>query len=393
MIVDDDQQVLSSLSIFLELDTDYDVCTFKSPKEALQMLKEKPVDLVVSDYLMPDMNGLEFLAEVKKISPDTARILLTGYADKQNAIRAINEVGLFQYLEKPWDNDQFKLVIRNALSNKSLTASLQEKIRDLDLMLRQRDSLAASQEAIQRELLLARKLQERTLPQGLPDTNGLSFAVRYQPALEIGGDFYDIMPLTDDRLAVLIADITGHGIQAALSTTLLKFAFRSFENRDIGPAEILCGMNAALFKILPEDVFVAALVAIIDPNGFHCSLINGGIPYPLLLKRSEQTVELIPTSGLVLGVVDSELYRQGEQKDLDLEEGDSLLLFTDGLSEVENGDGDQFGFNSMRQFIVRQNHKSMQELVASLVTEAERFGMEDHQSDDITILSIERTAQ
>ncbi|MCG8607185.1 SpoIIE family protein phosphatase [bacterium] len=391
LIVDDDQEVLSSLSIFLELDTDYDVSTFQSPKQALQMLKEKPVDLVISDYLMPDMNGLEFLAEVKKIYPETARILLTGYADKQNAIRAINEVGLFQYLEKPWDNDQFKLIIRNALSNKTLTESLQEKIHDLDLMLRQRDSLAARQEAIQKELLLARKLQERTLPQSLPDMKGLSFAAKYQPAFEIGGDFYDLMPLSNGRLAVLIADITGHGIQAALSTTLLKFAFRSFESRDVGPAEILSGMNFALFKVLPEDVFVAALTLIIDLADFRCTIANGGVPYPLLLKSPERTAELIPASGLVLGAVDSEHYRQGEERDLDLREGDALLLYTDGLSEIENGDGEQFGANSMRQVIAGQSTKPMQELVANLIIEAKKFGKDGQQSDDITILSMERT--
>jgi len=95
---------------------------------------------------------------------------------------------LFQYIEKPWDNDQLKLVIRNALANKSLIESLNEKLRDLDQMLRQRDSLVERQKLFQKELSLARKLQEKTLPRSLPKVNGLSFAAKYIPALEIGGE-------------------------------------------------------------------------------------------------------------------------------------------------------------------------------------------------------------
>ena len=276
------------------------------------MLRERSVDLVISDYLMPDIDGLEFLYSVKKMYPETARILLTGYADKKNAIKAINEVGLFQYIEKPWDNDQLKLVIRNALANKSLIESLNEKLRDLDQMLRQRDSLVERQKLFQKELSLARKLQEKTLPRSLPKVDGLSFAAKYIPALEIGGDFYDIMPLANNRLAVLIADITGHGIQAALSTTLLKFSFRKFQNRNVGASEILSGMNEGLDTTLPDEIFVAAMVVIIDTVTATCSIVNSGVPYPLLLKREECRVEQETAKGLVLGAVDNELYQPSD---------------------------------------------------------------------------------
>lgn len=95
VIVDDEEIVTQSLMSFLQLETEYEVHTFQSPEEALQLLRQRPIDLVISDFLMPGMNGLQFLAAVKKLHPDTPRILLTGYADKENAIRAINEVGLF----------------------------------------------------------------------------------------------------------------------------------------------------------------------------------------------------------------------------------------------------------------------------------------------------------
>ncbi len=100
VIVDDEEMVLTSLNSFLALETDYTVKTFTSAKEALDFIAKEAIDLVMSDYLMPEMDGISFLAEVKKLRPEVPRIILTGYADKENAIKAINNVGLFQYIEK-----------------------------------------------------------------------------------------------------------------------------------------------------------------------------------------------------------------------------------------------------------------------------------------------------
>jgi len=130
-VVDDEEMVLTSLRSFLQLETDYEVATFQSPQEALAALKDQSLDLIVSDYLMPDMNGIELLLEVKKIHPYATRILLTGYADKENAIKAINEVGLYQYVEKPWDNDDLKLIIQNGLERRFLMEKLESKIQEV----------------------------------------------------------------------------------------------------------------------------------------------------------------------------------------------------------------------------------------------------------------------
>jgi response regulator RpfG family c-di-GMP phosphodiesterase len=130
-IVDDEDMVLTSLRSFLLLETDYEVETWRSPRDALKMLAGKNLDLIISDYLMPEMNGIEFLLEVKKIHPFATRILLTGYADKENAIKAINEVGLYQYVEKPWDNNDLKLTIQNGLERRFLMERLESKIQEV----------------------------------------------------------------------------------------------------------------------------------------------------------------------------------------------------------------------------------------------------------------------
>jgi DNA-binding NtrC family response regulator len=132
VLVDDEEMVLTSLQSFLNLETDYTVESFKNPQKALEFIKDNDVDLVVSDYLMPEMDGITFLGEVRKIRPDVPRIILTGYADKENAIKAINEVGLFQYIEKPWDNDDLLIIVRNGLERSQLLKKLQEKISEIN---------------------------------------------------------------------------------------------------------------------------------------------------------------------------------------------------------------------------------------------------------------------
>lgn len=132
VIVDDEEMVLTSLSSFLSLETNYNVITFTSVNKALEYIKDNDIDLVVSDYLMPEMDGISFLAQVKKIKPEVPRIILTGYADKENAIKAINEVGLFQYIEKPWENDDLLIIFRNGLEKQRLMKKLQEKMLEIN---------------------------------------------------------------------------------------------------------------------------------------------------------------------------------------------------------------------------------------------------------------------
>lgn len=132
LIVDDEEMVITSVRAFLQLETEYRIMGITSPEEAVRFLETNPVEVIVSDYLMPRMNGLQLLAKAKELQPEAARVLLTGHSDKQSAIQAINEVGLFQYLEKPWDNAQLLLVIQSAIERTHLLRTLKEKISELD---------------------------------------------------------------------------------------------------------------------------------------------------------------------------------------------------------------------------------------------------------------------
>ncbi len=131
-VVDDEEMVTTSIASYLQLETSHEVMTFTSPGAALHALEGSTVDVVVADFMMPDMDGITFLKQVRQARPRAARVLLTGYADKENAVRAINEVGLYQYLEKPWKNERLKLVIQNGVERAQLIRDLEARMEALE---------------------------------------------------------------------------------------------------------------------------------------------------------------------------------------------------------------------------------------------------------------------
>lgn len=131
LVVDDDELVTRSLSSFLGLEMDIEPVVFNQSTRAAQYLREQEVDLIISDFLMPEMDGIQLLSEARRVQPQVPRILLTGYADKENAIKAINEVRVFQYIEKPWDNEQLRRVVVNGLERLLLLRVLSEKMEQL----------------------------------------------------------------------------------------------------------------------------------------------------------------------------------------------------------------------------------------------------------------------
>jgi DNA-binding NtrC family response regulator len=131
LLVDDEDMVLTSVRAYLMLETEFTVHTYSEPEEAVKFLQDNPVDVVVSDYLMPRMSGIQFLMKARELQPEVSRVLLTGHADKHSAIQAINDVGLYQYVEKPWDNAQLLMVVTNGIERSSLLRDLRQTISEL----------------------------------------------------------------------------------------------------------------------------------------------------------------------------------------------------------------------------------------------------------------------
>lgn len=132
VVVDDEPMVAAAIRAFLELETGYRILSFLSPVRALEALEKETPAVIISDFMMPELDGVSFLKRTRERSPFTTRVLLTGYADKENAIRAINEAGLYYYLEKPWQNEHLRLIVRNGVERSNLFTELDSRVSALE---------------------------------------------------------------------------------------------------------------------------------------------------------------------------------------------------------------------------------------------------------------------
>ncbi|MFQ5667225.1 MAG: response regulator [Candidatus Binatia bacterium] len=153
LVVDDEPVVAQSVAALVELETPHKVLVETSPQRAVGVAKVNRLDLVISDFLMPELDGIRFLLEMRRLYPECTLILLTGYADKENAIRAINEVGIFHYMEKPWDNDDMLTIIRTGLDKRLQLHRLHERARELEARVQR---LQQINEELDRQLKAAR---------------------------------------------------------------------------------------------------------------------------------------------------------------------------------------------------------------------------------------------
>jgi serine phosphatase RsbU (regulator of sigma subunit) len=394
LIVDDEELVLSSLRWMLTLQTDYEVIEANDPRRALEQVKGTSVDVVISDFLMPQMNGIEFLKGVRRLQPEAVRILLTGYGDKENAIRAINEVGLYHYLEKPWDNEALLMVIRNALEEKSLRRQLSEKVADLDRLSMEHTTLARRHRSrrhrsIQQELEMAAEVQRRLLPPSLPQTEGFRFAALYRPCQTLGGDYYDFSS-QGNVLTLLISDVVGHGVQAALVTMLLKGVYKETAARAQDPVELLIEMNSKLQGVLPEQMYIAASVLWIDPTSHQICFANAGLPYPFVLRASERRVEEVSLAGFPLGLFERGRLASYEVRQIALAPGDVLLLATDGLGSIAGKGEDLFEDRELGQVLAELPGIDGQKVIRTLFERAIRFSEDQPIPDDVCLVAITR---
>ncbi len=263
LICDDDDLIISSLRGLFALETNYELLEFTDPAEAAEEARRRPIDLVISDFLMPEMNGVELLKRIRKAQPEAVRILLTGFADKENAIRAINEVGLYHYLEKPWDNDNLLLLVRNALNEKSLRRRLSEKVREFEDLIQRHGRLSDEHALLEQELDMAARVQRSLLPEGPPKLADYRVAWHFQPSSALGGDFYDAVE-TEERVVFLLADASGHGVQSALSSVLLKASFQDAALSVKDPQSLLSRMNASLNRFMPTGMYACAALIWIE---------------------------------------------------------------------------------------------------------------------------------
>jgi serine phosphatase RsbU (regulator of sigma subunit)/predicted ester cyclase len=243
-------------------------------------------------------------------------------------------------------------------------------------------------ERIEQELLVARRIQQASLPKEVPELEGWEISPYYRPAREVGGDFYDFHLLPEGRLGFVVGDATGKGVPAALvmSTTCGMFQLAAQALGSSSPGEVLERVNEALLARIPQNMFVTCFYAILDPKSASLSYANAGHDLPYLQRRGE--AEELRARGMPLGLMPRMGY---EEKEIVLDSGEAALFYSDGLVEAHDPKGEMFGFPRLRALIAE--HAEERTLVDSLLEELYSFVGEGwEQEDDITLLTLRRSA-
>jgi serine phosphatase RsbU (regulator of sigma subunit) len=252
------------------------------------------------------------------------------------------------------------------------------------------DQLSLMRQSTEQELRLARSIQRASLPEEVPELAGWQISPYYQPAREVGGDFYDFHFLTEGRVGLVVGDATGHGVPAALvmSTTCGMLQLAAQELGSSSPGEVLSRVNETLFTRIPSNMFVTCFYCILDPDRATLSYANAGHDLPYVLRGSSGDVEELRARGMPLGIMPGMGY---EQKEIVLEEGEAALFYSDGLVEAHDPMGEMFGFPRLRALVAE--HGKEGSLGDSLLEELYTFvGDGWEQEDDITLLTLRHSA-
>ena len=339
--------------------------------EALRQLEEhNDVDMVLSDINMPQMDGLTLLNQLNELNRDLRAVIVTAYGDMKNIRTAMNR-GAFDFITKPIDF-------------KDLEATIAKTLAHLEVMreaLRSRDELVA----IRRELGVAARMQESILPTDFPSDPRYEIHAAMTPALEVGGDFYDFFSLEDGRMGIVMADVSGKGVPAALFMMVSRTVMKGTAIGEPDPAKALAEVNQLLVESNEEAMFVTLFYASFDPSSGRLMFANGGHNLPYVVRQSGEVQQVDCDSGVVLAVLPGFDFPGGC---LDLEPGDAIFFYTDGITEAMNEVGEEFGDDALASVLAEvagSDAASFSDRVVAAVRE--HAGAAD-QSDDITCLCL-----
>ena len=347
--------------------------------EALQKLLETPdFDIILSDINMPEMDGLTLLAKVNELkNPAMKCIMVSAYGDMDNIRSAMNK-GAFDFATKPIDLDDLSRTIEKAIEQVRYIRESQQEHNQL--------------ESIKNDLAIAGEIQQTILPRSFPPfpelTEVVDIYASMTPAKDVGGDFYDFFQIDDERIGLVIADVSGTGVPASLFMAVSRTLLRATALRGVSSAECLTYANKLLCKESLDSMFVTVFYGIYHYKTGMMDYTNAGHNPPYLL-RGGRTVECLPVaSNFVVGVFDDIEF---ESNTLTFGIGDTLLLYTDGVTEAFNDKREQFSESNLQDILASMHESSSaKEVVTSVLQSVKTFSGDYPQSDDITLLSLQR---
>ena len=351
---------------------DYEFLFAHNGREALATLAENPdIHLVLSDINMPVMDGLTLLSQLESANPEVRAVIISAYGDMANIRTAMNR-GAFDFVTKPIDFNDLQITIEKTLKHLEI----------MEQALASRDRLVS----LKQELAVAKNVQMSVLPAVPPPSEYFDLYAQMTPAREIGGDFYDYFKLDDHRLGLVIADVSGKGIPAALFTMVTRALLKSAARNHESPADCLSDVNELLSQENDACMFVTLFYGVLDLRDGRLCYCNGGHNPPRIVRGTDGAVEAIPLTGnLALGIVPGHEFIEQEMR---LNLGDALFFYTDGITEACNAADDEFGEGRLDGHLDIERNSAMGDLVDIVVKAVDEFAIGMEQFDDMTCLAL-----
>ena len=346
--------------------------------EALSILYNNPdIEIILSDINMPEMDGLTLLAKVNEMrNPALRVIMVSAYGDMKNIREAMNN-GAFDFATKPIDMDDLSLTIEKAIAQINYVHESQKEHVQL--------------ESLKNDLTTARDIQQYILPRVFPpfpeDSDKVDIYASMEAAKDIGGDFYDFFRIDEDHIALVIADVCGKGIPAALFMAVSRTIIRSKGIQGCSAAECLTESNRLLAAYSIDCMFLTVFYAIYNIKTGLISYCNAGHNPPHLIRRDGTVSELPLSKNTIVGVFDGIEFQEDT---LQLEQGDTLVMFTDGVTEATDTAYKEFGAERLDSILRQQSGSTPQQIIESVKAGIKEFVGEAEQSDDITMLVVKR---
>lgn len=357
LIVEDNADLRSYMADIFR-DAGYKTILASDGQEGLYAALERRPDLVVTDLMMPKMSGIDLIHRMRKSTPlrTLPIVLLTAKGDEETR-RQVREAGADDFLAKPFSDLELLAVARNSIA-------LKERER-----------------ALLKDLARARDIQLHLLPAKLPSVPGIEVAAIYQPTELVGGDLYDFVDLPGGRLGVMIADVSGHGLPAAMIAAMLKLFVSLFAPTAESPARLLSSMNEMLHGRLANN-FLTCLYVIVDPVAGRLTFARAGHP-PLLVLRNG-TADYHSCRGHAIGFKRTGIY---EEVSLETAPGDTIILYTDGVTEVESG-GELFEEERLAESALGASGLALGVQMNAILGRLREYQQGDQFADDVTLVGL-----
>ncbi len=368
LIVDDEDDIRENLCEFAAY-KGFEVLEAADGTEALRILDCHTPDLMISDLMMPGMGGMQLLQALLERQCEVPVVIMTAFGTMQYAIDAM-KAGAADFLTKPIDLAYMMKVVDRVLQCSAMRQKIKEQQRQLE-----------------EDLCHAATIQRCLLPEPL-ETDCFTLRYRYQPLIHIGGDCLTVYPYNSRRLAVALSDVSGHGVSAALTASLIhnQIQFRLAENQP--PAQVIDWLNRFILQnIRRANMFITMVLALIDLDEGILTACNAGHPDLLIWHGRTNTLESIASHTPPIGML-PEILGARNVTTLELAHDDRLLFYSDGFTDSHGPAGDMLGIQGMKEWAVRRHHLPPEDLIDTLFADLAQFRAHEPE-DDLTLVVVD----